>query len=232
METIRSFKTLANIYQSTRHNFPEALYYQQHCRVSFIYRIITIFIGKSSSQGQFWNSRDFVITTKSACGPCSSVGIATRNGLDSPGIESRWGRDFLNPSRPALGPTQPPVQRLPRLFLRGKTTGAWRWPPIPFSAEVKERVQLYLYSPSGFLWPVLGWNVPLTLQNLQICVWEIHNPQVWWLFSRKTDITQPARTITAKIKLIFLLHPPPKSSGHHSAEVLKQNIASSWGQTA
>ena len=35
----------------------------------------------------------------------SSVGIATRYGLDGPGIESRWGRDFPPPSRPALGPT-------------------------------------------------------------------------------------------------------------------------------
>ena len=26
-------------------------------------------------------------------------------GLDSPEIESQWGRDFLHPSRPALGPT-------------------------------------------------------------------------------------------------------------------------------
>jgi hypothetical protein len=38
------------------------------------------------------------------------VGIATRYGLDVPGIESRWGRDFSLPSRPALGPTQPLVQ--------------------------------------------------------------------------------------------------------------------------
>ena len=43
----------------------------------------------------------------------SSVGIATRYGLDGPGIESRWGRDFQHPSRPAPGPTQPPVQRVP-----------------------------------------------------------------------------------------------------------------------
>ena len=40
----------------------------------------------------------------------SAVGIATRYGLDGPGIESRWGRDFPHMSRPALGPTQPPVQ--------------------------------------------------------------------------------------------------------------------------
>ena len=35
----------------------------------------------------------------------SSVGISTRYGLDVPRIESRWGRDFPHPSRPALGPT-------------------------------------------------------------------------------------------------------------------------------
>ena len=43
------------------------------------------------------------------CGPGSSVGIATDYGLDGPGIESRWGEIF-RPSRPALRPTQPPVQ--------------------------------------------------------------------------------------------------------------------------
>ena len=35
----------------------------------------------------------------------SSVGIASRYGLDGPGTESRWGRDFQHPSRPALVPT-------------------------------------------------------------------------------------------------------------------------------
>ena len=42
--------------------------------------------------------------------PGSSVGIVTGYGLDGPGIESRWGRDFPHLSRPALGPTQLPVQ--------------------------------------------------------------------------------------------------------------------------
>jgi hypothetical protein len=45
----------------------------------------------------------------------SSVGISTRYGLDGPGIESLWGRDFPYLSRPALGPTQPPVQWVPGL---------------------------------------------------------------------------------------------------------------------
>jgi hypothetical protein len=40
----------------------------------------------------------------------SSVGIATGYGLDGLSIESQWGRDFSHVSRPALGPTQPPVQ--------------------------------------------------------------------------------------------------------------------------
>ena len=45
----------------------------------------------------------------------SSVGIATRYGLDGPGIESRLGRDFPHPSRPAPGPTQPPIRWVPGL---------------------------------------------------------------------------------------------------------------------
>jgi hypothetical protein len=53
----------------------------------------------------------------SFCGPGSSVSIATGFGLDGSGIESWWGRDFPYLSRPALGPTQPPVQWVPGLSL-------------------------------------------------------------------------------------------------------------------
>jgi hypothetical protein len=54
--------------------------------------------------------------SNTSVGRDSSVRIATRYRLDGPGIESRWGRDFPYPSRPALEPTQSPTQWLPAHF--------------------------------------------------------------------------------------------------------------------
>ena len=47
-------------------------------------------------------------------GPGSSVGIATDCGLDGPGSNPSGDENF-RPSRPTLGPTQPPVQWVPSL---------------------------------------------------------------------------------------------------------------------
>ena len=80
-------------------------------------------------------------------GRASSVGIATRYGLDGPGIESRRRRDFPHPSRPALGPTQPSVQWVLGLS-RGKSGRRVVLTLIPiFSAEVLKRIALFLYLP-------------------------------------------------------------------------------------
>jgi hypothetical protein len=68
--------------------------------------------------------KKIIFRTRPEVGRDSSVGIATHYGLDGPGIESRWGRDFPQPSRRALGPTQPPIQWVPGLFPGGKAAGA------------------------------------------------------------------------------------------------------------
>ena len=69
-------------------------------------------------------------------GPGSSVGIAIGYGLDGPGIESRWGRDFPHLSRLSLGPTQPPVQWAPGLSRGKKRAGRDADPSPPSSAVV------------------------------------------------------------------------------------------------
>jgi hypothetical protein len=92
---------------------------------------------------QRWHVRSILFNTRNlqhrnTCGPGSSVGIATDYGLNGPGIESRWGRDFSYTSRPALGPTQPPVQWVPGFFLsvvKQPERGADH--PPPSSAEVE-----------------------------------------------------------------------------------------------
>ena len=57
------------------------------------------------------------------------------------------------------------MQWLPGLFPRGTATRTWRCPPTPPSAEANEIIQLYLYSPSGPSWPVLGRTLPLSLSK-------------------------------------------------------------------
>jgi hypothetical protein len=85
----------------------------------------------------------------------SSVGIATRYGLDGPG-----GRIPVGARYSASVQTGPRVH--PAFYTRG--TGSYPGvtrpgravdhPPTS-NAEVKERVELYLYSPTGPSWPVL-----------------------------------------------------------------------------
>ena len=54
-------------------------------------------------RSQFLAGPEILLFTLIRSGPRNVVGIATAYGLDGPGIESRWGRDFPHLSRPALG---------------------------------------------------------------------------------------------------------------------------------
>ena len=86
----------------------------------------------------------------------TSVCIATRYGLEGPGIESRWGRDFPHLSTLAVRSTQPPIRWVPGLFRGVKRPGRDVDHPSPSSAKVEGRVELYMCSPSGPSWSVLG----------------------------------------------------------------------------
>jgi hypothetical protein len=102
-------------------------------------------------------------------GQDSVISVATRYGLDSPVERMPVGQDFQLKSRPALRPIQPPMQWVPGLFPGGKAAEAWLWPLTPSKVEAEERLELYIYSPSGPSWPVLAWtlllHVKLTTTN-------------------------------------------------------------------
>jgi hypothetical protein len=85
-----------------------------------------------------------------------SVGIATRYGPDGPRIEPRWGAKLSTPVRIGRGAHPASCTMGTGSFPGVKRSERGVDHPTPSQAEVKERVDLYLYSPSGFSWHVLG----------------------------------------------------------------------------
>ena len=84
----------------------------------------------------------------------SLVGIATRYGLDGPRSNPGGVRFSAVQTDPGTHPAccTMGTGSFPGVKLSGRGVDH----PPPSSAEVKERVELYIYSPSGPSWPVLG----------------------------------------------------------------------------
>ena len=66
---------------------------------------------------------EFCSVINMSCGPGSSVGTATELRDGRSGIQP-GGDEIFRPYRPALGPTQPPVQWVPSLSRRLSVAGA------------------------------------------------------------------------------------------------------------
>jgi hypothetical protein len=94
--------------------------------VAHWFRNIGLLSTVRSMKGHNLRRQNLCISSLKRVSRDSSVGIATRYGLDGPGIESQWVRDFPHPSRPTLGPNQPSIQWAPGPFPRGRAAGAWR----------------------------------------------------------------------------------------------------------
>ena len=97
----------------------------------------------------------------SSMGRDSSVGIATRYGLDGPEIESRWGARLSGTVQTGSGTHPASYTTVSGSLLGVKRPGRDADHPHPSSAEVKERVEPYLYSLCAPSWPVLRWPLPL-----------------------------------------------------------------------
>ena len=132
------------------------------------------------------------------------VSIVIRYRLEGLGIKTRWVQDFCTSLDQPWGP--------PSLLYNGyqvlpghKQPGRGVYHPSPSSAEVKERAQIYLYSASGALWPVLGWTspftstftFPLTTANIQSYAWQVvaNQPNIIMLLGSQDIKTHSIFTI-------------------------------------
>ena len=125
----------------------------------------------------------------------SSVGIATRYGLDSPGDRTPVTASFSAPVQTGHGVHPASCTMGTRPFQGVKRPERGLNLPHPSSAKVKERVQLYLYYPSGPSWPVIGWTTSLSIACVEADV-ESNNEKIYVKFKRKESRTKSLETVS------------------------------------
>jgi len=102
-----------------------------------------------------WISSHYHQMTTSKVGQQSSVSIANSYRVADPQSESWWGWEFPHLSRPAIGPTQPPVKWTPGLSHSGKMARAWSWPSTsPSSKGSRKRRTI----PTISLWAFMAYS--------------------------------------------------------------------------
>ena len=101
----------------------------------------------------------------------SAVCIATRYGLDGPGDRIPVEARFFAPVQTSPGAHPASCTMGTGPFPGVKRPGRGADHPPPSKCRSHERVGLYLYSPSGPQWPVIGrtlpyWSLPTEVQNI------------------------------------------------------------------
>ena len=148
----------------------------------------------------------------------SAVGIATRYGLDGPGIESRWVARFS--AHVQTGPDPHPASHTMDTgsFLGVNRPGRGVDHPPPSSAEVEGRAKLYLYSPSGPSWLVTGRMLPLpsrlaVVEEGNIEVTEFCDVRQCRLGSRIRTGWRNLLILSSRYKMICFYHGARATSG-------------------
>jgi hypothetical protein len=143
------------------------------------------------------------------------VGMATRYGLDGPGIESRCGRQIFrtHPDRP-WDLTKLVCSSYWLSFPVIKRPGVGVDHPPPSNTEVKEGVELRLCSPSEHSWPVIGRSFTFTeeLRNITLVQCHICSSVVLKLCCENPLGTYGALRSTLSIYHNFNFHLPGPST--------------------
>ena len=126
---------------------------QRCCRPIGRFWYFNLFVWRLSLGG--WGGRNSATFVPAAWTGRIAVGIATRYGLDGPGIESLLELDFVKPSRQAMESTQPPAQWVPGVKRPGRGVNH----PLVSGIWQRKLCLCFLSRPSS---PVLGRTLAFT----------------------------------------------------------------------